>query len=56
MNHAHFHTETEGNSADHVCQVYDTQKGTLWAKPGSEIDSECAAHDRKSGGAADVAE
>jgi hypothetical protein len=31
--HAHFRTETEGNSVDYVCQVYDTRSGPLLAKP-----------------------
>src|SRR5262249_55229687 len=33
INHAHFRTEAEGNSADYVCQVYDTRSDTPRPKP-----------------------
>ena len=27
-----FAQNTEGNSAEYVCQIYDARSGTLWAK------------------------
>ena len=31
INHVHFRTTTEGNSADHISQVYDARSRTFWS-------------------------
>jgi hypothetical protein len=56
INHAYVCTETEGNAAVYVCQIYDTQSGTLRAIPWGELDPSASAHDWQSSRAAAAAD
>ena len=37
-------------------KVYGTRSGTFWTKPWGDLDPSLTAHDRRSSGAADVAD
>jgi hypothetical protein len=54
--HAHSHPETQGKSADDICQAHSIQPGTHRTKPLGKLDPSLTAHDWKSGDAAVVAD
>src|SRR3954468_19450210 len=55
IDHARFRRQIQGKSADHICKVYDTQPGPLWAKLCGGLNPSLAPHDWKSCGAANDA-